>query len=151
MNRLGAIGLWLALIGGTAPAMAADHVSGPVLARVERVIDGDTFEARALVWPGTEMVRKVRARGIDAPEIHRARCPRERVKGEEARAYLADLVGGKSVLLSDIGDDKYGGRVDARVTTLDGRDVGALLMANKLADPMGHRPRERLCALTARD
>ena len=35
---------------------------------VVRTIDGDTFEARVLLWPGLEMTTHVRLRGIDAPE-----------------------------------------------------------------------------------
>lgn len=126
--------------------LAEQVIGGPVAARVERVIDGDTVEVRAAIWPGTEVLRSVRTRGMDAPEITRSTCERERVRGEAARAFLIQLVEGKTVYLSDIADDKYGGRVDARVTTEDGRDVAELLISRQLAAPEGHRPREALCA-----
>jgi endonuclease YncB( thermonuclease family) len=45
-------------------------------ARVVRVIDGDTFEARVRVRPGLEVTTRVRLRRIDAPELH-ARCASE--------------------------------------------------------------------------
>ena len=38
-------------------------------AEVLRVFDGDTFEARVRIWPGTDVTTKVRIRGIDAPEM----------------------------------------------------------------------------------
>jgi endonuclease YncB( thermonuclease family) len=53
------------------PASRAGAASAP--ADVIRILDGDTFEARARVWPGLDITTKVRLRGIDAPEM-RARC-----------------------------------------------------------------------------
>ena len=41
-------------------------------AEVIRIIDGDTFEARVRVWPGLDVDTKVRLRGVDAAELHRA-------------------------------------------------------------------------------
>jgi hypothetical protein len=67
-------------------------------AEVVRVIDGDTFEARVRIWPGMDVTTRVRLRGIDAPEML-ARC-------DEG-----------SVGISRIGQDKYGGWVDADVST----------------------------------
>ena len=81
-------------------------------AEVVRVLDGDTFEARVRIWPGMDVTTRVRLRGIDAPELH-ARCDDERVKALAARDALAE----GSVGISRIGQDKYGGRVDADVST----------------------------------
>ena len=83
-------------------------------AEVVRVIDGDTFEARVRVWPGMDITTRVRLRGIDAPELH-ARCDNERVKALTARDALARLLAEGSVGISRVGQDKYGGRVDADV------------------------------------
>ena len=85
-------------------------------AEVVRVIDGDTFEARVRIWPGMDVTTRVRLRGIDAPELH-ARCDDERVKALAARDALARLLAEGSVGISRIGQDKYGGRVDADVST----------------------------------
>ncbi|MDF2765570.1 MAG: hypothetical protein K0S81_2564, partial [Rhodospirillales bacterium] len=81
-------------------AKAEDTVPGPVAAAVVRVIDGDTFEARAEVWPDIHVTVAVRVAGIDAPELH-ARCARERELAVSARALLAGaLPPGAAVLLT---------------------------------------------------
>jgi endonuclease YncB( thermonuclease family) len=82
-------------------------------AEVVRVIDGDTFEARVRIWPGMDVTTRVRLRGIDAPELH-ARCEDERVKALAARDAPA---GGRFDRHRRVGQDKYGGRVDADVST----------------------------------
>jgi micrococcal nuclease len=82
-----------------------------------RVIDGGTFEARVRIWPGMDVTTRVRLRGIDAPELH-ARCDDERVKALAARDALARLLAEGSVGISRVGQDKYGGRVDADVSTV---------------------------------
>ena len=64
------------------PAAPAPTPAYP--AEVLRVIDGDTFEARLRVWPGLEVVTKVRLAGIDAPELS-ARCAREHALAAQAR------------------------------------------------------------------
>lgn len=101
-------------------------------AEIVRVIDGDTFEARVRIWPGMEMTTRVRLRGIDAPELH-ARCEAERIQAEAARAGLAQMLAEGAVGISNIGQDKYGGRVDADVSTARTTDVGAAMAARGLA------------------
>ena len=83
-------------------------------AKVVRVIDGD--KARVRIWPGMDVTTRVRLRDIDAPELH-ARCDDERVKALAARDALARLLAEGSVGISRIGQDKYGGRVDADGST----------------------------------
>jgi micrococcal nuclease len=56
-----------------------------VQATVLRVLDGDTFEARATVWPDLEVTVAVRIAGIDAPELQ-SHCARERELAGAARA-----------------------------------------------------------------
>jgi len=94
---------------------------------VVRVIDGDTFEARVRVWPGLQVDTKVRLRGIDAPEL-RARCEDERSRAEAARAALETILAQGGVAISRVGIDKYGGRVDAVVSTRSTTDVSAALL-----------------------
>ena len=116
------------------PAYAIDSdrvFSGPVLAHVDRVIDGDTFEASAAIWIGQQLTVRVRIAGIDAPEL-RARCDSERTRAQAARDYLTKRIEGGEVKLMDVHDDKYGGRVDARVADLRG-DVGAQMIHAGLA------------------
>jgi len=95
-------------------------------AEVVRIIDGDTFEARVQVWPGVAIDTKVRLRDVDAPELH-ARCDDERVRAEAARAALTTLLADGGVAISRVGLDKYGGRVDAAVSTRSTADVSAAL------------------------
>lgn len=85
-------------------------------AEVLRVIDGDTFEARVAIWPGMQVTTRVRLRGVDAPEM-RAHCPGELTKAHAAREALTQLLTQGAVGVFNIGQDKYGGRVDADVST----------------------------------
>ncbi len=96
-------------------------------AEVLRVIDGDTFEARVRVWPGMDITTRVRLRGIDAPEL-RARCDDERVKAVAAREALTRLLAEGEVGIARVGQDKYGGRVDADVSTARTQDVSATML-----------------------
>lgn len=101
-------------------------------AEVVRVLDGDTFEARVRIWPGMEVTTRVRLRGIDAPEMH-ARCDDERVKAIAARDGLTQILSEGTVGISRIGQDKYGGRVDADVSTAKTSDVSAAMLERGLA------------------
>jgi endonuclease YncB( thermonuclease family) len=114
-----------------APATVTGLRSGHP-AEVLRVIDGDTFEARVHVWPGMDITTRVRLRGIDAPEL-RARCDDERVKALAARDALVQLLAEGSVGISGVGQDKYGGRVDADVSTARTPDVSESLLERGLA------------------
>jgi endonuclease YncB( thermonuclease family) len=88
------------------------------------------------VWPGMEITTKIRLRGIDAPEL-RARCDDERLKALAARDGLAKILNEGSVGVSRVGQDKYGGRVDA--------DVSAALLARGLARRYSGGRRGRWC------
>ncbi len=96
-------------------------------AQLVRVLDGETFEARVHVWPGIDITTKVRLRGIDAPELH-ARCDDERVRAQAARSALERMLAEGGVAISQVGTDKYGGRVDAAVSTSNTTDVAAALL-----------------------
>jgi endonuclease YncB( thermonuclease family) len=99
---------------------------------VIRVIDGDTFEARVRVWPGLDVDTKVRLRGIDAAELH-ARCADELAKAQTARAALETILADGGIAISRVGIDKYGGRVDAAVSTRSTADVSAALLSGGFA------------------
>jgi len=112
---------------------------GPVPATLLRVIDGDTLLVRARVWLDLEVVARVRLRGVNAPEL-RAQDGEERARAAAARAFVAGLAEGASLTLTEIGKDKYGGRVVARVA-VDGADLGSALLASGHARPIGARCR----------
>jgi endonuclease YncB( thermonuclease family) len=113
-----------------APDMPIAHRLDPAIvypAEVLRIIDGDTFEARVRVWPGLDVDTKVRLRGVDAAELH-ARCADELAKAQAARGALQTLLADGGVAISRVGVDKYGGRVDATVSTRNTADVSAALL-----------------------
>ena len=114
------------------PMVATPALRGGHPAEVLRVIDGDTFEARVHIWPGMAVTTRVRLRGIDAPEL-RARCDDERARAQAARDGLAKILREGAVGISRVGQDKYGGRVDADVSTATTPDVSAALLERGLA------------------
>jgi micrococcal nuclease len=138
--------------GAPAPAASTPispvaHAAPPGLlvpADLLRVIDGDTVEVRALIWLDQHVTTRVRLRGIDAPERN-ARCPGEARKAEAAAEALERTLGGRRLYLSEIGRDKYGGRVLARIVTGEGDDVGRALLAAGHARPYGGRARSGWC------
>ena len=95
---------------------------------VIRTVDGDTFEARVQVSPGLDLNTRVRLRGIDAPEL-KASCPQELQMAEASSAALRGLLGEGEVTISNIGPDKYSGRVVADVATRRTANVSAALLA----------------------
>jgi endonuclease YncB( thermonuclease family) len=113
-------------------------------AEVLRVMDGDTFEARVRIWPGTDVTTRVRIRGIDAPEM-KARCEDERVKAVAARDALALMLEQGAVAISNVGQDKYGGRVDADVSTRGTASVADSMLSKNLARAYDGGRRESWC------
>lgn len=120
-------------------ARAEETLAGPVAATLVRVIDADTLLVRARVWLDLEVMTRVRIRDVNAPEL-RSRDAGERERAEAARRFTATLVEGAALTLTEIGQDKYGGRVVARVSA-GGEDLGAALLASGHARPMGPRGR----------
>ena len=133
---------WLLLMpwltGQKAFATSSDRrLPGPIAAVVERVIDGDTLAVRARIWLNQELRINVRIARIDAPELA-ARCERERELAGRARDFVHDILfapglAEPAILLSDIGQDKFGGRVLARVTGDGGQDIAQALIQAGLA------------------
>ena len=124
------------------PAMTALRSGHP--ADVLRVIDGDTFEARVRIWPGMDVTTRIRLRGIDAAELH-ARCDGERVQALAARDALTRILAEGGVAVSGVGQDKYGGRVDADVSTAKTSDVSAAMLTGGFARAYSGGRRESWC------
>ncbi len=127
-----------------APAEAKDVLAGPVEAEVVRVVDGDTLAVRARIWLGQTVEVDVRLAGIDAPEL-RGKCAEERARAEAARAFLARLAEGKSVRLTEVARDKFGGRVVAHVASDEAPDFSAALSANGYARSYAGKTRGGWC------
>ena len=94
--------------------------------RTTCVVDGDTF------WLNGE---KIRIADINAPETQGARCAAEARLGEAAKFRLAQLLGaGHFRMEASARDrDRYGRLL--RVVRRDGRSLGAVLVAEGLAEP----------------
>lgn len=114
-------------------AASSEILSGPVAARVERVIDGDTVEVRARIWIDQEIKVAVRVADIDAPELFRPRCAGERAKAQQAKAFAADFLADGAATLRDIRYGKYAGRVVARLENSAGAELSDALLAAGLA------------------
>ena len=126
------------------PWRDAGNPAAPRPVTVTRTIDGDTFEARVALSSGTTITTRVRLRGIDAPELH-ARCAEE-FRGAVAAAEALDMLlheGG--VTISNIGQDKYPGRIDADVATSKTPNVSAALLAGGYGRPYDGGHRESWC------
>lgn len=112
---------------------------------VDRVLDGDTFAARVNLADDTEVTVKVRLLDVDTPEIN-GLCQSEIDKAYKAKNRTAQLLPvGSAVELSDIKDDKYLGRIDARVRISDGRDLSDILVKEKLGRKYDGKKRQSWC------
>ena len=138
------IGLASASLAAATTAQAGQNFRGPVAATVLNIIDGDTFLADALVWPGQSVRINVRIRGIDAPEM-KSRCAGERDGALRARDALAALIGDGAVSISNIGGAKYYGRVLADVETQQGVPVAEEMLGQSLVRPYDGGRRKSWC------
>lgn len=103
-----------------------------VPARVGYIVDGDTFSGVVKLQDDIEISVRVRLRNVDTPELH-GQCVDEIIMANLARDRLAQLIPVGSIIeLQNIKDDKYLGRIDANVILPDGRDVGDVLVSEKL-------------------
>lgn len=124
MNKFVSICLVMDLVVGAACAVPAT---------VTYIVDGDTFYANVMMDSDISVRTSVRIVGIDTPEIN-GKCKSEIDGAKRAKKRLSELLPVDSVVeLSDIKDDKYLGRIDATVKLSDGRDIGKILIKEKLA------------------
>lgn len=135
MNKITA-GIFGAILCGNAIALPA---------RVDYIFDGDTFAAFVKLQDDIEISVRVRIMNVDTPEIHGA-CDYETTMAARARERLGQLIPvGTIVELTDIKDDKYLGRIDAYVKIPDGRDLGHVLINEKLGRPYAGGRRAGWC------
>lgn len=126
-----------------AGAAAAEPLPGPVPVDLVRVIDGDTVEVEAHIWPGHTVQTGVRLAGIDTPEL-RGRCPEEIGQAQAARDVLEDMVRDRKLALRNVEEGKFAGRVVATLL-VDGQDAGAALVDLGLARRYDGGRREGWC------
>lgn len=114
-------------------------------ATVGYVYDGDTFAAVVHVDRKTDVNVRVRLINVDTPEMH-GDCDSEIRRANAARNRLMELIpNGSTVELKNIKDDKYAGRIDANVILPNGRDVGKILINEKLGRPYSGGKRASWC------
>ncbi|MBR7158221.1 MAG: thermonuclease family protein [Alphaproteobacteria bacterium] len=126
---------------------AKEIIPGPIPARVIRVIDGDTLVVSAQIWLGHKIETIVRIKGIDAPEL-KGKCPYEKELAKEAKSFLKQAVNGKTIMLSDISNGKYAGRVLANIQTDKYPSIGTTLINAGLARPYYGEKRSSWCSDT---
>lgn len=92
--------LFLTLVLAAKTVSAAVLATGPV--KVTRILDGDTIEVTSKDdYTGLYKNYRVRLNAIDAPE-------KAQPYGQRSRQYLANLTGGKEVIVNSQGNDRYG-------------------------------------------
>ena len=137
-----------------APATLAEEPEGFEVAVIERVIDGDTVEARVLHrvdGPGAGRAilgesYSVRLIGIDTPESVKPGSPVE-CFGREASAAATALLDGRRVrLVKDVEETDAYGRL-LRYVYLEGEMANARLVANGYAHAYTYPPSVRHAAL----
>ena len=145
-NRSLVLFAMLFAFGANASEPGGRTISGPVVAEVIRVIDGDTILVAARPWPQQTMEVYVRLRGIDAPEL-KSPCPATRKAGLEAQAALEQLVHDGEIGLTDISGDKYFGRVLANVILSNGRNPAQEMLSAGYAVSYGGGRKSGRCAV----
>lgn len=117
-----------------------------VPARVGYIVDGDTFAAKVMLSDtDTEISVRVRLRNVDTPEIH-GECDSEITRAKYAKQRLGEIIPvGSVVELENIKDDKYLGRIDANVIDTAGRDVGNVLVSERVGRKYNGGKRQSWC------
>jgi len=131
MGWIGALTVLLAAFV-TAPVAANEW---QIPAQVQDVTDGDTLRVIARPYPNMFYHDKVRLLDLDTPEIHHAKCDRERQAGEQAKARAIALLADRGIYLRLNGKRDSLGRLLAHVQLSDGRDFAQTLIAENLGRP----------------
>ena len=113
---------------------------------VRYIVDGDTFIADILMNNAIRVNSvSVRLRNLDTPEIH-GNCDYEIKRANIAKQRLAELIPVESTVeIDNVTDDKYPGRIDANVFDANGKDVGLILIKEKLGRPYSGGKRLSWC------
>ena len=126
-------------------AVFASPLPGPVPAEVMEVIDGDTVEVRAHIWPGHYVHTRVRLAGVDTPERRGADCDAERAAAAQATAFTTGWLtasrpgetGFAPIWLHEVETGSFAGRVIARIRRADNSDLSRALIDTGLATVYG--------------
>lgn len=114
--------------------------------RVAYIIDGDTFVGDVLLADKTEVMSvKVRLRNVDTPELH-GNCESEIKRAKYAKQRLEELIPKGSIIeIKNVKNDKYAGRIDANVFDSANRDIGSILIKEKVGRSYNGGKRKSWC------
>lgn len=95
---------------------------GPYRGVVDLVHDGDTVNCKLDAGFDLTIYSRCRIQGINAPELNTE-------AGKLARDFARELLPvGSPVAVLSYGWDKYGGRIDAKITKEDGTDFAQAML-----------------------
>ena len=84
--------------------------------KIVEVIDADTIKLELFYWPQHSITTSIRLKGVDTPELEKAKCLKEKLLAEEVAGSIRDKYPvGTWVIVSDVEFDKYAGRYVAEV------------------------------------
>jgi len=98
-------------------------------ARLDRVIDGDTYDVTVDLGFTITTNQRLRLVGVDTPEV---RGP-ERPEGLKVKAYVKDLIEGKKLTIETFKVGKYG-RYICEVYLDNDEKLSEHLLAQKMAE-----------------
>jgi len=129
----------------TSEAQKPQVKSSAIVADVLKVIDGDTLLVRAEIWPNQHVQSYVRIDGIDTPEI-KGKCAKEREMARQASTHLEHtLPKDRKVILRNIRNEKFAGRVIADIYTDHGENIAQEMLRANLARIYHGKKRQPWC------
>jgi micrococcal nuclease len=128
-------------------AYAAELTYGPYRADVIKIIDGDTVQLDVAMWPRMSYRVNLRLAGVNTPE-KKGRVPEcEKAAGQKATNFTQNwLRGMKMVVVSELKEDKYGGRMLGKLAKPNGEDLAQALIKTGHAKPYDGGKRGPWCS-----
>lgn len=111
---------------------------------VTAVVDGDTFKAQVHIFPALTLTTSVRVRGVDTPEL-KGKCADEKKLAMEAKTFTAGLLEKGGVMITNVEQDAYPGRIVADVL-VRGESLADKLIIAGLGVPMSKKREKNWCA-----
>ena len=112
---------------------------------VVSVVDGDTLRTELFRLPTSLTRSYIRLRGVDTPEIRRAKCDREKMSGEAAKAFVNETLRHASrITLKNLEWGRYGGRILSDIY-VDGDNLSTLLIQKQLGRTASNNKRAGWC------
>ena len=124
-------------------ASTVANAYGPYDALLVRVVDGDTIEVDAALWPGLTQRVKIRLAGVNTPE-KRTRLLCEKTAGIAATEFTQAFVGKGSITVDGVRNGKFAGRVLGSIF-VDGESLSDALLASGHARVYGGGRRQPWC------